>query len=529
MNLYETLPSSRSIRVLSLKKSTAATKGIPSQSTGDAERPSACDHGPAVCCEMSVIPLTESESFDALSYVWGDPSVKDGTMICNGQTIDITINLWTSLRQIWKNWPDKRLWVDAICINQNDVQERNQQVTMMGEIYSAALCVVVWLGESTEKCNELFKLLDQKQKETESSTYTAEDIWDLSHEILSRPWFSRAWTLQEIQLARKAIICCGPLFADFQLFLQTTQGYNSRRKLDCDDILRVPILSTSDDNRTLFYHLAETSERKASDPRDKLYCLLSLLPKHLYDFMEADYSLSIQETMMWASRICIELDEETGCLSDAGLENQIDRDLPSWVLDWRVQHDYDHHNCCRHIDRLKANEELLRLRYDHGRRLNRTNRKIEIRGGGLGRLQINKQDSLAYLTIFPECAVHSLGPPPERVPCWVELSREAFLGFCNKVKQHDDEKCPCLQDTPPIEYPLRNLPRGVMKGDWLWQRADIGRDYDFILHPVEIDEEANFQLVGEAWGEGIRGPFTRIRSRLRHPEIKAVVATFSLV
>ncbi|KAI1746654.1 heterokaryon incompatibility protein-domain-containing protein [Xylaria castorea] len=529
MNLYEGLPSSRSIRVLSLKKSTAAIEEDLSQLTKDAKQQSSCDHSDAVHCEISVISLAQPEPFDALSYVWGDPSVKEGTMICNGHTIDITINLWTALRQVWKNWPDKRLWVDAICINQNDIQERNQQVTMMGEIYSTAQCVVVWLGESTEKCNELFKLLGQKQKDLDDSNYTAEDVWDLSHEILSRPWFSRAWTLQEIQLARKAIICCGSLFTDFQIFLRTTQGYNNQRKLDCDDILRVPVLPTSDDNRTLFYHLAETSERKASDPRDKIYCLLSLLPKHLYGFIEADYSLSIQEAMIWVSRICIELDEETGCLSDAGLENQIDGSLPTWVLDWRVRHDYDHHNSYKHIDHLKANSDLLRLRYEHGRKLDRTNRKIEIRGGGLGRLQINREDSLAYLTIFPECAVSSLGPSPERVPCWVELSSEALLGFCRKVKQHDDVKCTCLDGIPRIEYPLRNLPRGIVEGDWLWQRADVGRDYDFVLHPVEADEQANFQLVGEAWGEGIRGPFTRIRSRLRHPEIKAIVATFILI
>ncbi|RWA12343.1 hypothetical protein EKO27_g2758 [Xylaria grammica] len=382
---------------------------------------------------MSVTSLTETEPFDALSYVWGDPSANGGSMICNGQKIDITLNLWAALCQIWRQWPKKRVWVDAICINQNDIPERNQQVTMMGEIYSRARCVVVWLGESTEKCNELFELLQQAKREPDGSKYTAEDVWVLSHEILSRPWFSRAWTLQEIQLAREAVVCFGDLYADFQLFIQTIQGYNNQRKLDCDDILHVPILSTSDEARTLFYLLAETSEQKALDPRDKIYSLLSILPKDLYDFMEADYSLSIQETMIWASRICIELDEETGCLSDAGLENQVDTSLPSWVLDWRIRHEYDHRNKYKHISHLRANEELLRLRYRRGKELDRVNRKIGVRGGGLVRIEMNKENSEAHLNIFPECAVRSLGSPLDHVPCWMELPSEPFLRFVTRL------------------------------------------------------------------------------------------------
>jgi hypothetical protein len=97
----------------------------------------------AVRCKMSVVSLTGPEPFGALPYVWGNPSVKEGSMVCNGQPIAITFNLWTALRQIWAKWPNKTLWVDAICINQDDIPERNQQVTMMGTIYNRAECVVV--------------------------------------------------------------------------------------------------------------------------------------------------------------------------------------------------------------------------------------------------------------------------------------------------------------------------------------------------------------------------------------------------
>lgn len=471
MALYNKLPTLRSIRVLSFKK--------PAITTGEKTAGSTVsDPGTqAVCCEMSVIPLTESEPFDALSYVWGNPSIKDGSMVCNGHTIDITPNLWAALTQIWRNWPQKRLWVDAVCINQQDIPERNQQVTMMGAIYRTAQCVVVWLGEPTEASDTVFELLEEVKDEpgggsAENATMgagaynttalkdRARDVGRLGREILSRPWFERAWTLQEIQLARRATICCGSRHADFGRFVQLVQRYNDEqfKESACGgDSLRVPVLPSSagegeekEEDGTLFYHLAETSDRVASDPRDKLYCLLSLLPEDLYDFLEADYSLSVQETIVRASRICIELDEETGCLADAGLENRGDGTLPSWALDWRIPHDYDHHKKFNPIGRQLRTEgkegeegggpERQRLRRDRGRNLQSPidntyrvdDKKLRIRGGALGRLELSettkeenkdkakyKHEQTARLSVFPECAMRWLGKPPDlKVPTW---------------------------------------------------------------------------------------------------------------
>ncbi|KAK3324583.1 heterokaryon incompatibility protein-domain-containing protein [Cercophora scortea] len=564
MNLYSPLKllTSGSIRVLSLKRPQPAPESTTSahqdskSPKNDNETPDldSCASKP-VCCEMSIIPLSEAEHFDALSYVWGDPKVKTGSMICNGFQMDITHNLWAALSQIWSTWPDKRLWVDAVCINQDDIPERNQQVTMMGDIYRTAQCVVVWLGASTTKSDAFFDILDKTSRTLDvsggedvngdSGTRTPlkdQDIGSLSREILSRPWFERAWTLQEIQLARKATICCGPRHAGFDVFLQTVDGYNRQQVAESycgGDNLHVPIIPPSDEDGTLFYHLAETSTRVASDPRDKLYSLLSLLPKELYEFIEVDYSLSTEETIIWASRICIEIDEETGCLADAGLENQEDRSLPSWAIDWRARHDYDHHYKYKRIGHIKTDSDKLRLRNERGKSMNRVSRELEIPGGGLGRIEIDKvsdRDKSIRLALFPECAIRWLGPPPERVPCWVELSNEKLLGLCSKIKQHDDEKCSCLDGSRRVEYSWRNLPRGVKSGDWLWQRAYEKGDYDFILRPVDVGLEVGagsgkmkFQLVGEAWGKGIRGPFTRLRVPLRHPEIKAVVGSFVLV
>jgi len=94
--------------------------------------------------------LDSSEiDFIAISYVWGDPH-DTKMVICNGKAINITRSLYSALWQ----WRDQgcraHIWADAICINQNNMMEKTEQVRMMGDIYSRANIVIIWLGELAE-------------------------------------------------------------------------------------------------------------------------------------------------------------------------------------------------------------------------------------------------------------------------------------------------------------------------------------------------------------------------------------------
>ena len=104
-----------------------------------------------LCCDMQVVSLTESDvRHDTLSYAWGDPSHRENHLLCNGLPVATTDSLSAALRQIRSKWPTKTIWVDALCINQADVFERNQRVNMMGRIYKRAESIVVWLGDEGE-------------------------------------------------------------------------------------------------------------------------------------------------------------------------------------------------------------------------------------------------------------------------------------------------------------------------------------------------------------------------------------------
>src|SRR5450432_2440442 len=99
-----------------------------------------------IYCSMDYKSVQDpSLRYEALSYTWGDPkSTLDITV--QGQTIPVTEDLWWALKYLRLPNAVRVIWVDAICINQRDIEERRKQVSLMRRIYSSAFRVLVWLG-----------------------------------------------------------------------------------------------------------------------------------------------------------------------------------------------------------------------------------------------------------------------------------------------------------------------------------------------------------------------------------------------
>ncbi|OAL43075.1 heterokaryon incompatibility, partial [Pyrenochaeta sp. DS3sAY3a] len=85
-------------------------------------------------------------SYSCLSYMWGDPEEQHAILI-NGKTFKVRRNLWDFLRVAQTKLFNNFLWIDALCIDQQNTQERNHQVQQMGNIYSRAKTVLLWLGD----------------------------------------------------------------------------------------------------------------------------------------------------------------------------------------------------------------------------------------------------------------------------------------------------------------------------------------------------------------------------------------------
>ncbi|GIZ38747.1 hypothetical protein CKM354_000215100 [Cercospora kikuchii] len=155
--------------------------------------------------------------YDALSYNWG-PQHGDKAItiiVAEDQIYKLNIgpNLDTALRHLRSEGAVTYLWVDAICINQQDMEEKRVQLPLMNHIYNGASCVRVWLGaeedESAKAMELIHECLDGDQFDRLIKDPSASTRWAALLKLLRRPWFSRRWIIQEIALAKEAEVHCG--------------------------------------------------------------------------------------------------------------------------------------------------------------------------------------------------------------------------------------------------------------------------------------------------------------------------------
>jgi hypothetical protein len=171
-----------------------------------------------ILCWLSNEALAELPSYEALSYTWGEPD-KNRVIICDGSPLGVTRNLYAALRHLRKSGQERKVWIDAICIRQEDEEEKTQQVRMMKEIYKRATHVVIWFGEEAPEDKVAFDLLYRFEEawakfgegldfgpfqfafyDYNLPATDAEDWWALV-KFFQKPWFSRIWILQEVKIS----------------------------------------------------------------------------------------------------------------------------------------------------------------------------------------------------------------------------------------------------------------------------------------------------------------------------------------
>lgn len=111
-----------------------------------------------VRCELFEVCLDDSPKCEALSYTWGS-QVPDDLVLCEGRSLGVMRNCVAALRHLRYARKTRLLWVDAICIDQSQIPERNNQVKLMMKIYSNAKLAVVWVGEGSEETDVVFESL----------------------------------------------------------------------------------------------------------------------------------------------------------------------------------------------------------------------------------------------------------------------------------------------------------------------------------------------------------------------------------
>ena len=231
-----------------------------------------------ICCSLQVVSLDEKPVYQGLSYAWGKLNFVK-TVQVDERPFRITANLWAALRRLRRTKHERILWIDALSINQQNLDERSYQVSLMGKIYTSASEIIIWLGDSISDssllqsspvvledgkdmqwlrenveqiCSTTFFLdsesetlaafgmlyllsidehwtekplfkADNKGRFRIANTYTL--AWQALQKMLRLQWWTRLWVVQEFVLSRKATLALGSVSVPGELLYSFCKSY----------------------------------------------------------------------------------------------------------------------------------------------------------------------------------------------------------------------------------------------------------------------------------------------------------------
>ncbi|KAF4946002.1 hypothetical protein FGADI_11505 [Fusarium gaditjirri] len=289
------------------------------------------NHHAPIQCQLFNHALVSSGGthlYEALSYTWGNPDACCSISI-NNFDFAIATNLYDALLHLRDRSIDRVIWIDALCINQRDEEEKSRQVQSMAQVYAKAYLVVVWLGLGTDESDEAFEVIRKAAaKEPIQSSANIEEVQSL----LQRQWFQRIWVLQEVAAARHILIKCGRVEIDGYTFCSGLNDLKISYK-SCPDLASLippvtylmreaifrPKVAISRparfslDVKSLGELVDMYHTRAATDRRDKIYALLGMssddrLDDPAVDGILPDYRLSWKQVFQQLVRFLFSKD-----------------------------------------------------------------------------------------------------------------------------------------------------------------------------------------------------------------------------
>ncbi|KAK2597777.1 hypothetical protein N8I77_012541 [Diaporthe amygdali] len=297
--------------------------------------------GGALHCSLVTDSIDTPSSYEALSYCWGVSEPAQRILISDELDSGFTSpthfqvgpNLYSALHAVRMPNRPRVVWVDALCINQVDREEKNNQVSMMHEIYSKACQVIIWLGSPDPSSEFLFANLHQVFRpgffsDGGDNGNAVSDPGFVSRmkqaltDLFSRPYWERAWIAQEVILAAEATAVVGQRQVDLadlrvaQELFSTADGIHDGTRATAPDGVaallngRNELLRTSSTGdviartKSAVELLLQFRGSEATDPRDRIYSLLSL--SNDGGTIPVDYNKSAMQVFADFVSTCIE-------------------------------------------------------------------------------------------------------------------------------------------------------------------------------------------------------------------------------
>ena len=304
--------------------------------------------------------------YEAVSYAWGEV-VYNHTLHTPHGLVRITESASHALLHLRRAEHHRNLWIDGICIDQCNIQERGHQVKLMDRVYSSAEGVLVWLGtDPLQRAKRTFRVMSQVEtvrgyRGTPEYRRDRAKVEAATLELLKKTWFTRVWVVQEFALARQAIFQWG------------TEQLDEVALYSCIQISRIP-------SRTWMNEVGIYSPDGAiqqgrfldlmhiigglgcSNGHDHVYGILGLT--HLLGSqypttkimrqLTPNYEDLVEKTYFEVARLYVESGEVSSLLSFVESFSAADNNLNSWVPDWRsptgvkpLKYVWEEGNCLR--------------------------------------------------------------------------------------------------------------------------------------------------------------------------------------
>jgi hypothetical protein len=335
-----------------------------------------------VRCDIVYLNLSDPHPppYYALSYCWGKKEPRFPISL-NGREHWVVPNLFDAFQRL-RDRDDvagRLIWIDALCIDQDDEEEKASQVNLMGEIYKKASKTFVWLGEHEHASHLAMDLLNSVTEENirniledKSKSKRMELAWVALRALFERPYWSRVWILQEVVLSRPSFLICGNSMCSWdsvRLLLRSENfdvdkknisvgSHHARIALVGENNLPKLLVNVIDDRRTnaqkpeFWDYLVLSRQRNASVAHDYIYGVMALVDPQV---LRADYKEPVEELYFKVVKRLLCLYKQIGTLSMCCETQAKDKampdaatvvskepgtsyatSLPSWVPDWRT-------------------------------------------------------------------------------------------------------------------------------------------------------------------------------------------------
>ncbi|EPE31772.1 Heterokaryon incompatibility protein, putative [Glarea lozoyensis ATCC 20868] len=330
-------------------------------------------------CELVHVELEDRPSFEAISYTWQGQSSTE-SIIVDDKRLAVTPGVLEIAKYLGSFYEPRYIWIDGVCINQQNLDEKNVQVPLMKEIYLQSYRVILWLGPQYQVkdahlarrllCQLVYGKVEydaDRRKFLEGLRKKRDPGLLAAVKLFSHPWFSRTWVLQEMALARKLAMVYGTICLDWplvdsgiQIMLDPyTVGFTQMehrligitgmelrerfRNLNTAWFMTVVRQHVQSKQRvSLGLLLGKSITLEATDSKDKVFALLGLITLDLYQNYTPDYKTPIAD--VYLDVMCRLLGSKDpsdgrtalqfagiGYARSAALEGQ---NIPSWVADW---------------------------------------------------------------------------------------------------------------------------------------------------------------------------------------------------